>query len=181
MPEDHNQLWEVPVQTLSPLELETPWSYPHAWLRGPQVCLIICNPLFTAHRVKDSLCSSESRRTERQSPDEKDVKYPGAGPHLTIPILGHRAWNRTTSWVLTALSWLCKETLEKPSSPNAISGSVTKKFRIFLCWCLQLDANSSLSELCLTWNLPYTDKYMLRYIRVICVPGLCFPKISSWT
>lgn len=106
---------------------------------------------------------------------------PGAGPHLNIPILGHRAWNHTTSWILTALSWLCKETLEKPSSPDAISGSMTKKFRIFLCWCLQLDANSSLSELCLTWNLPYTDKYMLCYIRVICVPGLCFPKISSWT
>lgn len=45
---------------------------------------------------------------------------------LTIPNFGHRAWNCTAYWGVTALFWLCREPLEKSSNPSAISGTMTK-------------------------------------------------------
>ena len=52
---------------------------------------------------------------------------------LTIPNLGHRAWNCTAYWGVTALFWLCRGPLEKSSNPSAISGTTTKNvYSIFV-------------------------------------------------
>lgn len=67
--------------------------------------------------------------------------------------------------------FLCKEYLEEPSSPKAIAGTMTKKFRI--CVLMPSDrCKFSLSEPHLTWNFSYIDKYMLPQMRIVCVLGL---------